>query len=168
MRISRSIGSILALATIAALAGTFVWMRRGSPVAKPDAPLPMRSGPSSVAPPAAAFVDVTRQAGITFEHENGAAGQKLLPETMGGGVAFLDFDNDGRPDLLFVDSRPWPSAAPGGGHAGRSRLVLYRNLGGGRFVDVTADSGLASTCVNVCTLSKPPAVARSHSTVASG
>jgi hypothetical protein len=144
MRISRSIGSILALATIVALAGTFVWMRRGPHVAKPDAPLPVRSGPSPVAPPAAAFVDITRQAGIMFEHENGAEGQKLLPETMGGGVAFLDFDNDGRPDLLFVDSRPWPSAAPGGGHAGRSRLVLYRNLGGGRFVDVTADSGLAA------------------------
>jgi len=88
--------------------------------------------------------DITRQAGITFEHENGAEGQKLLPETMGGGVAFLDFDNDGRPDLLFVDSGPWPSSASTVGSALRSRLVLYRNLGDGRFADVTAASGLSA------------------------
>jgi hypothetical protein len=100
MRIRESIGGILALAAIVAVAGTTVWLRRVSPVARPYAPLPVRSGASAITPPTAAFVDITRQAGITFEHENGAEGQKLLPETMGGGVAFLDFDNDGRPDLF--------------------------------------------------------------------
>ena len=143
MRIRKSIGSIIAFAAIVAVAGTIISMRRASPVAERDAPLPVRSGSSSITPPTAAFVDITRQAGITFEHENGADGQKLLPETMGGGVAFCDVDNDGRPDLLFVDSRPWPSAAANRG-GGRSRLVLYRNLGGGRFLDVTAGSGLAA------------------------
>jgi hypothetical protein len=99
---------------------------------------------AAVAPPGAAFVDITRDSGITFSHENGAAGDKLLPETMGGGVAFFDFDNDGKPDLLFVDSRPWPSAGSQSDRPARSRLVLYRNVGGGRFVDVTAESGLAA------------------------
>ena len=47
--------------------------------------------------PLAKFTDVTREAGITFVHENGAYGDKLLPETMGGGVAFFDYDNDGVP-----------------------------------------------------------------------
>jgi hypothetical protein len=144
MRVSRSSPIVIALATVLAVAGTIVWMRRSVHLAPPGAPLPVHSVPPSVAPPAAAFVDITREAGITFEHENGATGEKLLPETMGGGVAFFDYDNDGRPDLLFVDSRPWPSDPPGGARAGRSRLVLYRNLGGGRFVDVTAGSGLTA------------------------
>ena len=50
------------------------------------------------------FTDITRQAGIQFSHNNGATGDKLLPETMGGGVAFFDFDNDGNQDLLFINS----------------------------------------------------------------
>ncbi len=54
------------------------------------------------------FVDVTDQAGIRFHHVSGATGKKLLPETMGGGVAVIDFDRDGKPDLFFVNSRPWP------------------------------------------------------------
>ena len=77
--------------------------------------------------PRVIFKDITAAAGIRFHHNNGANGEKLLPETMGGGVAFLDFDNDGKPDLLFVNSAPWPwkqsstvpSRVPG--------IVLYRN-----------------------------------------
>src|SRR3954469_22587420 len=62
----------------------------------------------------AKFTDVTKQAGITFVHNNGAYGDKLLPETMGGGVAFLDFDNDGFQDLLFINSTYWPDHVPAG------------------------------------------------------
>jgi hypothetical protein len=83
------------------------------------------------------FVDVTDSAGIRFRHVSGAAGRKLLPETMGAGVAVLDFDRDGWPDLFFVNSRPWP------GHAGeRPTQALYRNRGDGTFEDVTAAAGL--------------------------
>ncbi|HSL83107.1 MAG TPA: CRTAC1 family protein, partial [Thermoanaerobaculia bacterium] len=93
------------------------------------------------APPPAPFRDVTAAAGIAFVHSNGATGEKLLPETMGGGVAFFDYDGDGDPDLLFVDSA--------GEHTGGVGAVLYRNDGPGpdgepRFVDVTEESGLAA------------------------
>ncbi len=54
--------------------------------------------------PRVQFTDITTNAGITFVHQNGAQGDKLLPETMGGGVAFFDFDNDGDQDLFFVNS----------------------------------------------------------------
>jgi hypothetical protein len=135
---------VIALAAIIGVTIAILWMRGGSGRVKPDAPLPVRTSLPAVAPPTAAFVDITREAGITFSHENGAAGDKLLPETMGGGVAFLDFDNDGKPDLLFVDSRPWPSAGTRHDPPARSRLVLYRNVGGGRFADVTASSGLGA------------------------
>ena len=54
--------------------------------------------------PVAKFTDITQEAGITFVHNNGAYGEKLLPETMGGGVAFFDYDNDGHQDLLFINS----------------------------------------------------------------
>ena len=144
MGVDRSPGRLLALAAVVVIAGAaLLLLHRGSPPAKPDAPLPVRRDASSL-PPAAAFVDITADSGITFSHDNGAAGDKLLPETMGGGVAFFDYDNDGKPDLLFVDSRPWPSSTGGAGRGKTSRLVLYRNTGGGRFVDVTAASGLSA------------------------
>ena len=73
-------------------------------------------------------------------HTNGAAGDKLLPETMGGGCAFLDFDGDGDQDLLLVNSGHWP-ASPGAEGAPVT-MALYRNNGAGRFEDVTAASGL--------------------------
>ena len=93
--------------------------------------------------PLARFSDITRQAGITFRHYNGAYGDKLLPETMGGGVAFLDFDNDGAPDLLFINGADWPWSPRPTAHP--PTLALYRNDGHGLFADVTAASGLDVT-----------------------
>jgi len=54
------------------------------------------------------FRDVTQQAGIRFVHNNGAFGKKLLPETMGPGVAVIDYDNDGWPDIFLVNGMDWP------------------------------------------------------------
>src|SRR5260370_39082669 len=64
--------------------------------------------------PTVRFTDVTRRAGIKFTHVNGAFGKKLMPETMGSGVAFLDYDRDGKPDLLFATSCYWPGHADKG------------------------------------------------------
>jgi hypothetical protein len=84
------------------------------------------------------LTDVTRAAGITFTHNNGAFGKKYLPETLGSGVVFFDLDNDGLQDLLFVNGTNWPGQA---GAATPSRL--YRNTGQGGFADVTSRSGIA-------------------------
>ena len=91
--------------------------------------------------PRVRFTDVTARAGIRFSHTNGSFGKKLLPETMGGGVAFLDYDNDGKQDVLFVNSCYWP------GHEGKEKptLKLYRNKGDGTFEDVTVKAGLDVT-----------------------
>ncbi|UCC13799.1 MAG: CRTAC1 family protein [Gammaproteobacteria bacterium] len=89
--------------------------------------------------PSLPFSDVTVAAGIDFVHENGAEGERLLPETMGGGVAFTDLDGDGLADLLFVNSRPWEwSGRAATGAVSR----LYLNRGDGTFRDATAGSGL--------------------------
>lgn len=89
-----------------------------------------------IAPPA--FVDVTKDAGIRFVHENGAFGKKYLPETMGSGGAFLDVDNDGWQDILLINGMPWP-----GRPAERAVMALYRNNQDGTFTDVTERAGLA-------------------------
>lgn len=84
------------------------------------------------------FADVTTAAGIGFRHTSGAFGKKYLPETMGSGVAFVDLDDDGHPDLFFVNGRQWP------GRSGpRTTSVFYRNDGNGKFSDATARAGLA-------------------------
>ena len=81
--------------------------------------------------------DVTASAGLDFRHNSGAFGEKYLPETMGSGCAFLDFDRDGWMDILLVNSMDWP------GHGrGRSTLKLYRNNRDGAFSDVTRQAGL--------------------------
>ena len=93
-------------------------------------------------PPKLAYVDVTREAGIDFVHENGAFGQKYLPETMGSGCAFFDYDGDSDPDLLLLNGDFWPGHEKPGA---RPTMRLYRNDGAWKFADVTADAGLAVT-----------------------
>jgi len=83
------------------------------------------------------FRDVTQQAGIHFVHNNGAFGKKYLPETMGPGVAFIDYDNDGWPDIFLVNGMDWP------GHGQKhSTPKLYHNNHDGTFTDVTHKAGL--------------------------
>ena len=85
------------------------------------------------------FDDITRAAGIHFVHNNGSFGKKWLPETMGPGVAFIDYNNDGWQDILFVNGTDWP-----GHHVhGATTLALYRNNHNGTFTDVTRQAGLA-------------------------
>jgi len=84
------------------------------------------------------FTDVTSAAGLSFRHHNGRSGKKYLPETLGSGGAFLDYNNDGWQDILLINSKPWqPSARP------MFTSALYRNNGDGTFADVTAEAGLA-------------------------
>ena len=90
--------------------------------------------------PQAPFSDVTTNIGIAFIHDNGAYGDKLLPETMGGGVAFFDCDDDGDQDLLFINSTRWPWTLPA--HPKVPTMGLYRNDGKGQFADITTGSGL--------------------------
>ncbi len=83
------------------------------------------------------FTDVTVAAGIQFHHNSGAFGDKYLPETLGPGCAFLDYDNDGWQDILLINGMDWP------GHAKqRSTMRLYRNNRNGTFTDVTRAAGL--------------------------
>src|SRR6516225_3599720 len=84
----------------------------------------------------ARFTDITQSAGIKFSHNNGRAGKKYLPETLGSGAAFIDYDNDGWPDIFLVNSKDW---TPRGR---RSLGALYHNNHNGTFTDVTAGSGL--------------------------
>ncbi|MCI0534134.1 MAG: CRTAC1 family protein [Verrucomicrobiales bacterium] len=90
--------------------------------------------------PSARFADITSVAGVRFTRNSGASNDKLLPETMGGGVAFFDMDDDGDPDLLFVNSTHWPDRIPYGQQP--TTHALYRNDGKGTFADVTTGSGL--------------------------
>jgi hypothetical protein len=81
--------------------------------------------------------DVTSAAGIQFQHNSGAYGGKLLPETLGSGCAFLDYDSDGWQDILLVNGMDWLAHK-----RQRSTLRLYHNNRNGTFRDVTRTAGL--------------------------
>ncbi len=83
------------------------------------------------------FANVTAAAGLQFQHNSGAYGGKLLPETLGSGCAFLDYDADGWPDILLVNGMDWPARK-----RRHSTLRLYRNNRNGTFTDVSARAGL--------------------------
>lgn len=111
-------------------------MHKGSPVAATATLVAtvVTLGAAQPRPPIT-FTDVTNRAGLTFVHHNGAAGQKFYPELFGGGIAVLDIDADGWPDLLLVNGKDWQ---PGGK---RARHGLYLNNRDGTFKDVLAGSG---------------------------
>lgn len=97
---------------------------------------PAANAPPSI--PGIHFADITQASGLRFAHNNGAFGKKYLPETLGPGCAFIDYDNDGYPDILLINGQDWPGHAT----AGHSTVKLYHNNGNGTFTDVTAKSGL--------------------------
>lgn len=139
--------SLVAIAVLIVVGGIAVYLF-SRPEPAPEvretklAPVKIREV-SPVEIPKVIFTDVTDEVGIDFVHNNGATGDKLLPETMGGGCAVLDFDNDGDQDILFVNSKNWDWDLEGGkaDQDTPSTMALYRN-DGGRFTNVTAGSGL--------------------------
>jgi enediyne biosynthesis protein E4 len=110
----RGVPALLVLAALTALAGS----------QQPDSA-------------AALYRDIAREAGVTFRH-HAAPEKKFIVESMSGGVAMFDYDNDGRVDLYFVDSLTVETAA----RPEAARSALYRNLGRGRFEDVTDKAGV--------------------------
>jgi len=141
--------SIVVVVALAVLVGVGIWVFSGpgeAPPAEdgPEVEVLAQERPDELRLPRVPFVDITTEAGIDFVHESGARGEKLLPETMGGGCAFFDYDVDGDQDLLLVNSMAWPwdegSEAEGSAASVGSRL--YRNDGTGRFEDVTLQAGL--------------------------
>ena len=123
----RSSRAALIPAAIVALAGLTVLAAAAGSAPQPAAPAEHIH-----------FADITRSAGIHFVHNNGAFGKKYLPETLGPGVAFIDYNNDGWQDIFFVNGTRWP------GHPGAvTTPALYRNNRDGTFTDVTRQAGLA-------------------------
>jgi len=117
--------SLILLVAVAAVVAAMVYLLSRQPERAPvreDSFLPPSKQYAVAAPPDVRFTDVTAAAGLTFRHDNGARGEKLLPETMGPGCAFFDYDNDGDPDILLVNGRSW---SPGEERA--STLALYAN-----------------------------------------
>ena len=92
-----------------------------------------------VTPPKAEFVEMATELGVTWTQVNGAFGKKYFPESMGTGVAFVDYDNDGDPDLIFNNGTRWPDG-PDDMEAGY--IGAFENDGTGRFTDRTKELGL--------------------------
>ena len=105
-----------------------------------------------VSAPAVQFTDGTQAAGISFEHRNSATPDKYLLETMGGGVALLDYDNDGRLDLFFTNGAKLEESMTGGKSPDKTDPAfwnrLYRQTSSGTFEDVTTKAGVSGAAQN--------------------
>ncbi len=144
----------LALVVVAVVFFFGYWNRSHDVERSTELPSPRQRGFDSVALPMIPMTDVTATAGIAWTHVSGMEGEKLLPETMGGGVAVFDFDQDQDQDLLFVGGQSWPwstakrpDAPPSefvpSTHSTQPRAIaLYQNDGHGNFTDITQSAGL--------------------------
>jgi hypothetical protein len=98
------------------------------------------------------FKDVTQSVGVTFTHANSATSNKYLIETMGGGVALFDYDNDGRLDIFFTNGARLADPMPAGGAPDKSDRAywnrLYHQNNDGTFTDVTEKAGLTGAPQN--------------------
>jgi hypothetical protein len=88
------------------------------------------------------FRDSARDAGLSFQHDDGRSAMHYFPEAMGAGVAWIDYDQDGYPDLFFVQGGRFP---PDDKNPPAPKSRLYRNQGDGTFLDVTERVGLLVT-----------------------
>ena len=143
--------SLLVIALLAVVVAGVVLLRptpaptpgSAAPVAPPEPSQAERTEAAAGVP----FRDVAGEAGVDFTHESGARGGKLLPECLGGGVAIVDLDGDGRPDLVFTQGQPL-EPAEGDPAAGKGGIRIYRNatVTGGplRFERVAGDERLLS------------------------
>lgn len=113
---------------------------------RPSTPPP--ATPNSMPPSASniRFRNVTKEAQIAFNRNNGAYGKYYLPETMGGGGAFIDYDNDGYPDILLLNGAWWEPRAT---NNGKPTPALYHNNRNGTFTDVTKEMGLDIFCAGM-------------------
>lgn len=143
--------SLVVIALLAAVVAGVVFLQ--------PTPTPAPGSAAPVAPPAPSqaerteptagveFRDVAGEAGVDFTHESGARGGKLLPECLGGGVAVVDLDGDGRPDLVFTQGQPL-EPAEGDAAAGKGGIRIYRNATAAgaplRFERVVGDERLLS------------------------
>ena len=121
------------------------WLRTAPPEALTNIPMQtsvakMRKAlKEKVSPPIAAFMEVAEESGISWTQVNGANGNMYFPESMGTGVAWVDWDNDLDPDLLFVNATHWPEDK---GKMPSGFLAAYENDGSGNFIDATEKLGL--------------------------
>lgn len=143
--------SLLVLGVALAIGGgayfvTQVLLHEGAETVVQDVVVPTVRDSQARSLPRLPMTDVTEESEIDFVHHSGRTGEKLLPETMGSGVAVLDYNRDGHDDLLFVNSTTWPWDRDGG-EDGEADAVhpprLYAGVGDGTFRDVTSDAGLA-------------------------
>ncbi len=136
--------SILALIFLAIAAFAIYYLTREEapppkPVTQEQVKGPVITQWKAIEIPEVHFTDVTREAGIDFVHTNGAYGERLLPETMGSGGGFIDYDNDGDQDIIIVNGTHWPFRP----QPDRPTTRLYNNDGSGNFTDVSQEAGLA-------------------------
>jgi hypothetical protein len=138
--------SVAIFACVATVAGVGYWLVTRPAADETHSSETAVTGPvitvtdAAVVAPSIPFRNITESAGIDFRQENGAYGDRLLPETGGSGAAFLDYDNDGDPDILLVNGTIWPERKSP--DTVEPTMALYQNDGSGHFTDVTADVGL--------------------------